>query len=80
MIKMKRKLKLEQCLVCSKTYSSTDGNIEEKVCFTCKERKAKEAEKQRKILEEIGNRKKKVRKARKVAGKRLENTAVLYED
>lgn len=79
---MKRKLKLEQCIVesCKKTFSENDGNLETGICHVCSERKSKEAEKQRKILEEIGNRKKKVRKARKIAGKRLENTAVLYED
>lgn len=29
------KCKLEQCINCKKTFSSIDGNIATKICFTC---------------------------------------------
>lgn len=69
------KCKLEQCQVCEKTFSENDGSLDDKICDTCKEKRAKEAEKKIMLANSMKNKKKK--KARKVAGNRPEKIADL---
>lgn len=70
-----RKCKLEQCQLCKKTFSANDGSLKDKICHSCKEKRAKEAEKKVMLANSMKNKKKK--KARKVVGHKLEKIADL---
>lgn len=54
-----RKCKLEQCQLCKKTFSANDGSLKDKICHSCKEKRAKEAEKKVMLANSMKNKKKK---------------------
>ena len=66
--------KLDQCK-CGKTYSNNDGVIGEGICNTCKTKEVKDAENKKYLAERMKSLSKKKKKARKVAGNRLEKFA-----